>query len=162
MLASFKGKDCHALVRNATALADWIEKTNLLTTKVNREWEGIIGSLWTYKKLHDFMAKTIIKDEKVVQYKKDMIEFKNNVIEFYKHGKHLFLKDHHGKIGGGKTAYMHTLQFYVLVLAACAWDKLKVGLGDFNTQGVEAQNKESNLYRTMGRMVGSSNDANKL
>ena len=50
------------------------------------------------------MATTIIKDEQ--QYKKDMIKFKSNVIEFYKHGKHLFLKDHHGKIGGGKTAYI--------------------------------------------------------
>ena len=72
-----------------------------------------------------------------------MIKFKNKVIEFYKHGKHLFLKDCRSKIGGGKTVYMQTLQFYVPALAACAWDELKVGLGVFNTQGVEAQNKES-------------------
>ena len=69
-LASFKEKDYQAFVRNATTLADWIEKTTLLMTKGDHEWEGVIGGLWTYKKIHDFMAKTIIKDEEVVQYKK--------------------------------------------------------------------------------------------
>ena len=48
-LVLFKGKDCRAFVINATTLADWIEKTKLLTTKGNREWEGIIGGLRTYK-----------------------------------------------------------------------------------------------------------------
>ena len=40
-------------------------------------------------------------------------------------------------------AYMHTLRFYVPRLAQRAWDELHLGIGIFNTQGVEAQNKES-------------------
>ena len=76
------------------------------------------------------------------QYKKDMKQFEKDMIEIYEHGKHLFLKYCNGKIGGGETAYMHTLQFYVPTLAACARDKLKVSLGVFNKQGVEAPNIE--------------------
>ena len=105
LLDSFKGKDCQAFVKNTTSLAYWIEKTPLLMTKNNCEWEGIIGALCRYKKINDFMAKTIIKDKEVEQYKKDMNEFKNNLINFHKHGKHLFLKYCHAKIGGGKTEY---------------------------------------------------------
>ena len=130
-------------VKNATSLADWIEETPLLMTKDNHEWEGIIGALQTFKKLHDFMAKTVIKDEEVVQYNKTMKDFEKDVIEFYEHGKQLFLKDHHPKIGGSETACMHTLCFYVPKMTAHAWKELHVGLGIFNTQGVEAQNKES-------------------
>ena len=38
---------------------------------------------------------------------------------------------------------MHTLCFYVPKMASRAWEQFHVGLGVFNTQGVEAQNKES-------------------
>ena len=45
---------------------------------------------------------------------------------------------------------MHTLRFYVPKMAACAWDKLHIGLGVFHTQGVEAQNKESKFMWNHG------------
>ena len=89
------------------------------------------------------MAKTIIKDEDKEEYKEEIKQFEKDAIEFYKHGQDCFLKDHHGNLGGGETAYMHTLRFYVPRLAQRAWDKLHLGIGIFNTQGVEARNKES-------------------
>ena len=63
--------------------------------------------------------------------------------------------DKHGNLGGNETAYLlHTLRFYCPVLARRVWTELKVGLGVFNTQGVEARNKQSKTawdHRTNGR-----------
>ena len=112
-------------------------------TDGDEEWEGMIGALRIYKKLHDFMAKTIIKDEDKEKHQQEIYQFEKDVIEFYKHGQDSFLKDHHSNLGGGETTYMHTFRFYVPRLAQRAWDELHVGIGIFNTQGVEARNKES-------------------
>ena len=71
-LSSFKGKDCRAFVKNAASLADWIENTELLVTDGDEEWEGMIGALRTYKKLHDFMAKTIIEDKDKEKYEEEI------------------------------------------------------------------------------------------
>ena len=87
------------------------------------------------------MAITIVEDGD--KYVSEMDKFDVNVVNFYKYGKDSFLIDKNGKEGGNKTAYLHTLRFYVPVLDRRVWKDLKVGLGVFNTQGVEALNRES-------------------
>ena len=67
----------------------------------------MIGALQTYKKLHDFMAITIVKDEE--KYVLEMDEFEKIVVQFYKYGKDSFQIDKNGIEGSNKTAYLHTL-----------------------------------------------------
>ena len=78
------------------------------------------------------MAITIVEDGD--KYVSQMNEFDVNVIDFYKYGKDSFLINKNGKERGNKTAYLHTLRFYVPVLARRVLKGLKVGLGVFNTQ----------------------------
>ena len=97
------------------------------------------------------MTITIPEDAK--DYKNKLNEFDRNVVDFYNYGKESFLIDKNGKAGGNETAYLHTLRFYCPVLARRVWKELKVGLGVFNTQGVEACNKQSKTawdHRTNG------------
>ena len=87
------------------------------------------------------MAITIVEDGD--KYISEMDEYDVNVVQFYRYGKDSLLIDTNDKEGGNETLYLHTLRFYVPVLARRVWKDLKVGLGVFNTQGVEACNKQS-------------------
>lgn len=140
-LTLFKGKNCCNFVRNIPALCDWIEKLRLISVKADYEWTAMVGALQTYKKFHDFMATTIVEDGD--KYVSQMDVFDKVVVNFYKYDKESFLIDKDGKVGGNETAYLYIFRLYDPVLARRLWKDLKVYLGVFNKQGVEACNKKS-------------------
>ena len=74
-----------------------------------------------------------------------MLKFEGNLQEFYAAGSRTFLTKA-GNVGIEETFYLHTLRYYMPVVACTTFVRHRTGVAIFTMQGFERRNKESKYF----------------
>ena len=148
---SLKGKQILAFIKLIPEVIAFIESKFMETEFLS----NLSSGLYLWENISCFIHKSLIWNkmdteevfrEKKMQYEDDIVEFKNNVMLFYKYGAQSFLTKK--SVGDCETFYMHTLRFYIPDIVDDTWERFQVGIGIFTMQGFERSNKESkNIFR---------------
>ena len=147
-LSCMRGSHILAFIRIIPEVCEWLTDNFHLSDYMY----NLNLSLATWQELSQFIhISRVIQDGETDtetqerQYEAKMQEFTKKLKEFYTFGSKSFLC----KLGDGKgdleTFYLHTLRFYLPVIAEYTWDKYRLGLGVYTMQGFERRNKESKM-----------------
>ena len=72
-----------------------------------------------------------------------VVKFERDVANFYEYGAKTFLSNRKGDEGGTESVYLYLLQFNIAQHARITYNRHKVGIGIFNLQAYERQNRHS-------------------
>ena len=133
---SFIGSEIKAFIDDIPTIVKFM-KNEFTKTK---ERGNIVEGLESWSKIVPFLQITKIDDQS--EYEVKMIQFVNNLKDFYKVGGNSFLTKG-GTSGDDETFYMHCLRFYLPDIAKKTLKDHNLGLGVFTMQGFEHQNKIS-------------------
>ena len=76
-------------------------------------------------------------------YNEQLQKFVSDLKKFYEIGKMSFLTKNIDRPGSDETFYMHTLRFYMPVIAKKTLQEHNMGLGIYTMQGYKRRNKDS-------------------
>jgi len=156
----FTGAELGLFSENAAALADWMEKSDNISSDESLEFTSLCTALRCWTRINAFLTIAVVQPSDNVTvnssvlydgaYFNSMRYFEEDVKTFYEAGKHSFLQGRGGTIEyGGETVYLHTLRFHTPRLMRKIWKKHGLPIGCFTMQGFERRNQESKrIYRT--------------
>ena len=134
---SFLGTELLQFIRNSQLIIDFLKKHFSETETLQDLCDGL--ELWN--KISPFLV--IGKIDNVETYQEKLDEFNENLKAFYDVGGRTFLTKNIEHPGFDETFYMHTLRFYMPMIAQETLREHNMGLGVFTMQGYERRNKES-------------------
>lgn len=130
-----QGKHCLLFTRAIPTFIEVVEDTVVVGSAVAHYLESL--KLWI--QLSRFI--NIVEVPDVDEYRKELQQFKVNVVNFYAHAKLSFLDQ--SDPGSNETFYCHVLRCYLAPIAEETLEHHGVGLGVFTMQGFEHVNKKS-------------------
>ena len=135
--SSFQGKELALFVSNIPKVCQFLSDNFIITDYLR----DIKTAMTLWMKLFKFLGITRIEDNKIEDYKQKIVEYKQDVEDFYKAGRNTFLSEGHN-IGCKETFYMHVLRYYIPKFAEKVIEEHGLSVGIFNMQGFERRNKE--------------------
>ena len=136
--ASFLGNEIALFVANSTNIINFLKDTLVETGTVT----DIITALTCWIKIWHFLRISHLQDMTHGEYEGSRQDFKKNLICFYDAGSRTFLTKAEN-VGNQETFYLHTLRYYMPVIAETTFKRHQTGVGIFSMQGFERRNKES-------------------
>ena len=139
--ASFLGNEIALFVGNTEAILFFLDK-NMIATP---ELLSIAQSLSLWVKLWKFLSISHLRGIHPTAYIIQMLKFEENLQQFYAAGSRTFLTKA-GNVGVEETFYLHTLRYYMPVVAHTTFVRHRTGVAIFTMQGFERRNKESKYF----------------
>ena len=103
------------------------------------EWPAILNALELWPDIQQFLFRAKVNSN----YLKEVEKFQSDVEKFYEYGAETFLSNKKGDEGGKESVYLHLLRFNIATHAKITYERHGVGIGIFNLQSYERQNRHS-------------------
>ena len=133
------GSDLRLFTDNFKEIVKRIRDSGLIDLDTSQEWAAMLNSLELWPDIQTFLFKAKVNSD----YLEEVDKFERDVANFYEYGAKTFLSNRKGDEGGKESVYLHLLRFNIAQHARITYDRHKVGIGIFNLQAYERQNRHS-------------------
>ena len=152
---SFIGSELLKFIKNSPVIISFLKENFCATPSLKDLCDGL--QVWS--EITPFLV--IVDIEDVQDYEKELQKFTANLKLFYAIGCRSFITKNSATPGDDETFYLHTLRFYMPMVAQHTLKVHGMGLGIFTMQGYERRNKESkNTLRRFGNSKGNIVESN--
>lgn len=152
---SFIGLELLQFIKNSDVIIAFL-KEHFCETQILKD---LCDGLQVWNELTPFLV--IVDIDDVQCYENELQTFTANLKLFYDIGKRSFMTKNSATPGDDETFYLHTLRFYIPMVAQHTLKEHGMGIGIFTMQGYERINKESkNIFRRFGNSKGNLIESN--
>lgn len=125
---SYLGSELKTSTQKDGDMAIWAEKEKIVS-QYDPKWKSMCKALRLLAKCYDFLVKA--KLEEGEDYKTQIKQYEENMVELYKCGSETFFKTKDGTEVMGETVYFHMLLCQVPKWARITYKQHGVGVGIF-------------------------------